>query len=61
MTNQDLLWRHLIERDMLEIMITEAANDEDTLNLLLDRYNEVKRVIYNLEQKIKKENDKSNS
>jgi hypothetical protein len=61
MTNQDLLWRHLIEREMLEIMITEAANDEDTLNLLLDRYNEVKRVIYNLEQKIKKENDKSNS
>ncbi len=57
MTNQELLWRHHIERDMLEIMITETADDEEVLNLLLDRYNDVKRVIFKLEQKIKEEND----
>jgi hypothetical protein len=61
MTNQELLWRHLIERDMLEIMITEAASDEELLNLLLDRYNDVKRVIFQLKQKIKEDDDDANS
>jgi hypothetical protein len=61
MTNQERIWRHLFEKQMLEIMIEELANDEETLNLLLDRYNEIKRIIFELEQKIKQENDDANS
>jgi hypothetical protein len=61
MTNQERLWRHLSEKQMLEIMLPEVANDEETLNLLLDRYNELKRIIFELEQKIEKENDDAHS
>jgi hypothetical protein len=61
MTHQEILWRHLVERDMLEIMIEEVAEDEELLNLLLDRYNDVRQIIFQLEQKIKEENDNAYS
>ena len=55
MDKKELLERHYIELQMLEILISRPQNDEEVVNLLLDRFNEVKKVIERLENEIKKD------
>jgi hypothetical protein len=53
-----LLERHYIELQMLEILISRPQNDEEIVNLLLDRFNEVKKVIERLEKEVKNDKNK---
>lgn len=53
MEKQELLQRFLVEKEMLKILISASAKDELTLNLLLDRYNDVLKMIEQLEKDIK--------
>ena len=58
MENKELQYRLQIELDMLKILLTETR-DQETLNLLLDRFIEVKRVLAQIEKDI--ENDKNSA
>lgn len=58
MENKELQYRLQIELDMLKILLTETR-DQETLNLLLDRFIEVKRVLSQIEKDI--ENDKNSA
>ena len=55
MTNEELLQRPIIELEMIKMLLT-LNHDEEALNLLLDRLNEVNQIIKQLENDI--ENDK---
>ena len=56
MRKEELRLRLQIELDMLKILLTETR-DQETLDLLLDRFNEVKRVLAAIE----KDNDKNSA
>ena len=58
MENKELQYRLQIELDMLKILLTETR-DQETLDLLLDRFIEVKRVLSQIEKDI--ENDKNSA
>ena len=58
MRNEELRLRLQIELDMLKILLTETR-DQETLDLLLDRFNEVKRVLAAIEKDI--DNDKNSA
>ena len=58
MRKEELRLRLQIELDMLKILLTETR-DQETLDLLLDRFNEVKRVLAAIEKDI--DNDKNSA
>ena len=58
MRNEELQQRLFFELEMLKILLTETR-DQDTLDLLLDRFIEVKRILAQLEKDI--ENDKNSA
>ena len=58
MRNEELQQRLFFELEMLKILLTETR-DQETLDLLLDRFIEVKRVLVQIEKDI--ENDKNSA
>ena len=58
MRNEELQQRLFFELEMLKILLTETR-DQDTLDLLLDRFIEAKRILAQLEKDI--ENDKNSA
>ena len=57
MTKQELRLRHLQEKEMLKILISFSAHDEEILNLLLERFKEVVKILEKLEKDIENEKE----
>jgi hypothetical protein len=55
MTKQELIERHRVEEEMLISMLPFYSEDEETLNLLLDRLNAIKKLIETWEKEIDNE------
>jgi hypothetical protein len=57
MDKRELRQRLIIEQDMLKIMLADYVDDEETTNLILDRMNETKRLIKEIDEAL--DNDKN--
>jgi hypothetical protein len=57
MDKRELRQRLIIEQEMLKIMLANYVDDEETSNLILDRMNETKRLIKEIDKAL--DNDKN--
>jgi hypothetical protein len=57
MDKRELRQRLIIEQEMLKIMLANYVEDEETSNLILDRMNETKRLIKEIDEAL--DNDKN--
>jgi hypothetical protein len=57
MDKRELKLRFLLELDMLKTMLPFYINDEDATNLMLDRINEIKRFIAEIDKELNNENN----
>jgi hypothetical protein len=57
MDKRELRQRLIIEQEMLKIMLANYIDDEETSNLILDRMNETKRLIREIDEAL--DNDKN--
>jgi hypothetical protein len=57
MDKRELRQRLIIEQEMLKIMLADYVDDEETSNLILDRMNETKRLIKEIDKAL--DNDKN--
>jgi hypothetical protein len=57
MDKRELRQRLIIEQEMLKIMLADYVDDEETSNLILDRMNETKRLIKEIDEAL--DNDKN--
>jgi hypothetical protein len=57
MDKRELRQRLIIEQEMLKIMLANYVDDEETSNLILDRMNETKRLIKEIDEAL--DNDKN--
>jgi hypothetical protein len=57
MDKRELKLRFLLELDMLKTMLPFYINDEDATNVMLDRINEIKRFIAEIDKELNNENN----
>jgi hypothetical protein len=57
MDKRELKLRFLLELDMLKTMLPFYMNDEDATNVMLDRMNEIKRFIAEIDKELNNENN----
>jgi hypothetical protein len=57
MDKRELKLRFLLELDMLKTMLPFYMNDEDATNVMLDRINEIKRFIAEIDKELNNENN----
>jgi hypothetical protein len=57
MDKRELKLRFLLELDMLKTMLPFYIDDEDATNLMLDRINEIKRFIAEIDKELNNENN----